>query len=160
MTNITNSTTEKHYTCIDCPYGCKSCYDPDNSYSYWYSYDKLVCTSCINGYKLIDKKCERQCYTYNENKNGCLTCDNNIQNRCTTCSTNFYLNTTSGKCIPCGINNCTICNENKECLECAINYKLENNKCVKICEIGSEEKCKTCNNNIGNSEECLECNDG
>ena len=158
-TNITYSTTDKHYTCLGCPYGCKSCYDPDNGYNYWYS-ENLVCTSCINGYKLIGKKCEWQCSTYNGNKNRCLTCDNNILGRCATCNPNYYLNITSGKCISCGVDNCTICNEKKECLECDINYKLENNKCVKICEIGSEEKCKKCNNNIGNSEECLECNDG
>ena len=38
-------------------------------------------------------------------------------------------------------------------------YRLYNGKCYKKCEIGNEEKCKTCDED-GKYDECLSCNEG
>ena len=145
------------YTCRPCPLGCKTC--PNNDYyDYYYNPNDLNCTSCEEGYKLVDNKCLLQCETYFQSN--CLTCDKDVEYACSTCHPNYFLNKTTKKCVSCGIDNCAKCNEKKECLECDIDYELENNKCIKSCEIGPEKKCKTCNTNNGHREECLTCNDG
>lgn len=145
------------YLCWNCPFECKTC--PNNEISdYFFNQDNLNCSSCIEGYKLVNNKCVYQCSTQYPSQ--CLTCDNNVENSCSTCYPYYFLNTTSKKCVPCGINNCIRCNEKKECLECDIDYELENNKCIKSCQIGSGSKCKACNTNNGHREECLACNNG
>jgi hypothetical protein len=150
--NIIHNINNTHYTCRPCPSECKTCYNPESDSGY-YSTNNLKCTSCSNGYKLVNETCKFQCYVGDDSH--CLTCDNNIVNRCASCNPHYYLNITTGECKSCEIKNCIICNDKKECLECDINYELENNKCIKICEIGSEENCKECNNSVGFKEECL-----
>ena len=95
--------------------------------------------------------CERKCEFGKDEK--CLNCN---ESQCASCNPGYYLY--DGKCLSCDINNCDECDKNKICKKCEKGYDLENNQCIKKCEIGENEKCKPCNNiKIG---ECSECNSG
>ena len=49
---------------------------------------------------------------------------------------------------------------NPICTSCKDGYELSGGKCLKNCIIGSNEKCKICNNEPGKIDRCLECNEG
>ena len=50
------------FSCEACPYGCKTC--PNNNYHNFYSNPpNLNCSSCKEGYKLVDNKCVFHCQT-------------------------------------------------------------------------------------------------
>ena len=85
---------------------------PENGRDYYAN--NLKCTSFESGYILVNDSYKYQCYT--EGDQYCLTCDNNIPNRCAICHPYYYLNKTVRECKSCGIKNCTICNDKKECL--------------------------------------------
>ena len=107
-------------------------------------------------------------------KEKCKTCSNKIKSNCLQCNEGYYLplhEMDNKFCLPCNIiYNCLSCYGEKNdviCLNCEFGYNLINNKCEKIeekeisnCIIGSNEKCKTCNNNPGLKNKCGACNDG
>ena len=130
--------------CNPCTTGCKLC--GFNEFQ-----GKSYCLSCEDNYNLIDKRCEKKCdFGINDN---CLNCN---ENQCASCNLGYYLD--DGKCLSCDINNCDECDKNKICKKCEKGYDLVNNQCIKKCEIGENEKCKTCNSII--IGECSECNSG
>ena len=130
--------------CNPCTSGCKKCTHDEFG-------GKTICSLCYDNYNLTDITCKRKCdFGINEK---CLNCNGN---QCASCNPGYYLD--DGKCLSCGINNCEECDKNKICKICEKGYDLENNLCIKKCEVGDNEKCKTCNNiKIG---ECSECNLG
>ena len=107
-------------------------------------------------------------------KEKCKTCSNKIKSNCLQCNEGYYLplhEMDNKFCLPCNIiYNCLSCYGEKNdviCLNCEFGYNLINNKCEKIeekeisnCIIGSNEKCKTCNNNPGLKNQCQTCNSG
>jgi hypothetical protein len=112
---------------------------------------KSICLSCDDNYNLKGITCEKKCDLGKDEK--CLNCN---ESQCASCNPGYYLY--DGKCLSCDINNCDECDKNKICKKCEKGYDLENNQCIKKCEIGENEKCKSCNNiKIG---ECSECNSG
>jgi hypothetical protein len=103
--------------------------------------------------------CEFQC-SIGEN-NLCLTCDDNIKNRCASCNSGYYLDTTDGTCHSCEVENCDICNKTGTCDKCIYQYEIFNNTCFKTCEIGENEKCRKCDNTeLEITVNCLICNEG
>ena len=143
------------YYCAKCPNGCLNCSD-------YYLNSTPVginCFSCLPGYKLINSMCEFQC-SIGEN-NLCLTCDDNIKNRCASCNSGYYLDTTDGTCHSCEVDNCDICNKTGICDKCIYQYEILNNTCFKTCEIGENEKCRKCaNTELEITKNCLICNEG
>jgi hypothetical protein len=130
--------------CNRCTSGCKVCrYDELQS--------KSICLSCDDNYNLKGITCEKKCDLGKDEK--CLNCN---ESQCASCNPGYYLD--DGKCLSCDINNCDECEKNKICKKCEKGYDLENNQCIKKCEVGENEKCKTCNNI--KIEECFECNSG
>jgi len=176
---------DKYYShCIPCPTGCKYCYDNIfssdinhsynnndtnyNNYSDYFNYinnssvldheNNKYCTSCIEGYYLLNNLCKKQCDIGKEEK--CLTCTDNEINRCSSCNPTYYLDIISGTCHKCQENNCLKC-DNNACFKCENGYELISNKCYKTCEKGINEKCKECKNiNSNNKGECASCNEG
>ena len=121
-------------------------------------YDNKYCTSCIEGYNLLNNYCKKQCDIGKEEK--CLKCEANTINRCSSCNPKYYLDELSGTCHKCEENNCLIC-DNKTCFECENGYELISNKCYKTCEKGKNEKCRECKNIYSNDKgECESCNEG
>ena len=120
--------------------------------------DNKYCTSCIEGYNLLNNLCIKQCDIGKEEK--CLKCETNRTNRCSLCNPKYYLDIFSGTCHKCQENNCLKC-DNKTCFVCDIGYELISNKCYKTCEKGKNEKCRECQNIISNNKgECSSCNEG
>ena len=107
-----------------------------------------------------------ECVRGNDKK--CKDCSIIFKKNCATCNKGYYLASDSeNKTF------CENCNKIKECVECYGNlknlicmkckegFKLENNLCIEeTCELGIEDKCKTCKNDIGRKKECDSCNDG
>ena len=86
---------------------------------------------------------------------------------CTSCQKGYYApddDESKQSCMPCSVKNCKECFGTKlvnYCYECKENYtptKVNNviTKC-EGCEIGSNEKCLTCDRNTG---QCISCNEG
>lgn len=141
--------------CSKCPEGCSKCKD------FFIGSDKisLNCTTCINGYKLKNSICEKQC-DVGEN-NLCLTCNNNIKNFCETCNLGYYLDNNTGSCNSCEVDNCVKCERKSECHLCIEQYVPLNGICFKTCQTGENEKCHSCNNTLFEiTENCLDCNEG
>ena len=132
---------------------CKSCLPKlDNEY-------ELFCFSCLEGYNLIDNKCDDvQCDVSVYASSNCLTCDKNEKYKCTSCHPGYFLNTTTGRCISC-MDNCALCEETNKCLKCKDNYELNvNNRCSIGCNKGENEMCKECDKN--SLSKCGSCNEG
>jgi len=153
---------------------CLSCNTIDHC-NFCIEYEKnIFCYSCKEGFVLKNNICEKQniiplCQIGNNEL--CKSCnsDINLRNECSTCNEGYYLPSDSENktiCENCNkiIKDCIECSgtsENPECLKCKEGYKLENNFCIeKSCDIGDEDKCKTCKNEIGKKIECESCNDG
>jgi len=143
------------YYCAKCPTGCSNCSD----YYLENTPIRIDCFSCLPGYKLINSICEFQCNL--GEKNLCLTCDDNVKDRCASCNSGYYLDTADGTCNSCEVENCDICNKTGTCDKCIYQYELLNNTCFKTCDIGENEKCIKCNNTeLEITENCLICNEG
>ena len=85
--------------------------------------------------------------------------------KCLECNEWYYLKKNENECGKCEIYNCKECREDLDkdeiiCNNCLEGYELSGGKCLKYCEIGENEKCKTCNNEEGKINECLTCNKG
>ena len=137
--------------CESCSEGCKTCIDENN------------CNECMEGYKLVDGRCNFYCNI--GSYSSCKSCDFNEMNKCKDCNPGYYLPnnslSTQSYCSYCG-SNCLSCygnNDNPICTQCYSGYYLSNNKCIRQCNLGYYyDYCKTCDeSNLGN---CGSCYDG
>jgi len=114
-------TIVNHTKFFECPSYCRKCY-------YNIETNKAVCQECFQNYKI--------------NSNGnCINCgykcrycnlDNNQNPICTQCESGYNLY--NGSCVKCPENcyRCIIEYNSTKCVECSINYQLNNiNKCTK-----------------------------
>ena len=149
----------KNMICQKCPDFCLKCEG---------DFENPKCTECISGYLLRNGICIGGC----DHIKNCLICDDaGTYPICTKCHEGFYfpmdLNKYYDRCYRCSLPGCLKCEGDYEyddyCLECKSGYDElldEENvviSCSKACEIGSDNKCKSCsieNNNCGS------CNDG
>ena len=160
---IPSDDKSKNPQCIKCKTeNCDSCYGTKNN---------NICSECNSYYEskkengiiisCIPKICQN-------GVNECKECDYE-SNKCKECNPGYYIpsdDNTYNNCLKCSVGNCTYCNGSKysnNCYECDSNlipYYSENdeNKIIEscnTCEIGKDEKCSTCNNDI-----CSTCNFG
>ena len=99
-----------------------------------------VCAQCKNGYMNL----WRDCYCFIENCEKCIS-----ESSCEKCATNYFFNSTSGKCekneveIKCFDQNCETCFSSEEggCESCKSGYTLKKGKCIKLPEIGPDGNC-------------------
>ena len=136
--------------CSYCSYKCKTC--SNNG----------TCLNCMEGYKLRDNNiCEFYCEIGNNTH--CLSCDYDVKNKCKQCESGYFLpEEGTNYCYSCGAN-CISCYgekfNNPVCTQCKYGYKLNNGKCVKICNLGYNwDYCKTCD--AENVNYCGSCFDG
>ena len=134
-------------SCEKCQDGCQSCISANN------------CSKCIEGYKLINGKCEYYCTVGSYYQ--CKTCDFNERNKCKDCNPGYYLPNNQSNCYYCE-SHCISCYGdiyNPICTLCDYGYSLSNNKCIKKCNLGNYNYyCKTCDILI--PENCGSCHDG
>ncbi|KAL4469849.1 hypothetical protein ABPG72_013592 [Tetrahymena utriculariae] len=146
--------------CIKCIENCQNCSED------------LVCQQCKQNYIQKDGICAKACdegHFYKDSQ--CFKCNQECKNceeqqdKCTDCSTEFKLNSQTSQCIKCPMN-CIECKENQDCTKCQQDYKLQQNKCVKICEKGfyednnqecqqCDKNCNTCKSSASNCTKCL-----
>ena len=146
--------------CKRCPNFCTECYG---------DYNNPVCTRCEYNYVLRQGECRKGCYFLIGN---CLACDDLGEYRmCTKCEEGYYfpsnpVDKTYANCVKCSMPGCIKCEGETEfsdkCLQCESKLKpLMNNyiiqSCYQTCEIGLNNKCKSCSEEIG---KCGTCNDG
>ena len=134
-----------------------------------------TCTTCAFGFYLFNNACFAQnianCMTYQSNANVCTVCMANfvLQNNacvapavipncatqvgstCNTCSFGFYLS--ANTCITQNIANCATYTPNQNvCIQCLVNFNLQNNVCVAPTVIPN------CSNQVGSN--CFACQGG
>ena len=148
----------KNYICQECPKGCYSCYLDGK---------EIKCTECLTNYILKKDQCIEGC----EFMKNCLNCeDSGDYPRCINCIEGFYfpkdLTKYYDRCYRCSIPGCKICEGDYEyndiCLECKSGFEpqMDKNKiisCSKLCDIGNNNKCKSCSLEL---DQCGTCNDG
>lgn len=87
-----------------------------------------------------------------------------VKKKDSTCPEGFYMPTNDKNCQKCSIENCSKCSGDKKnniCLSCMKSFnpvfdrKKRITSCMKVCEIGQNEKCLTCKKNV-----CGSCNIG
>jgi hypothetical protein len=103
--------------CFACPKNCNDC----NS--------QKVCGRCATGYVLSsDKtKCTLRC------SDSCLTCEDNLPNKCLSCYPDGLLNVQASEC-----ESSLACNTDSSCTTCPTGYVLNNQKkCIK-CNYATE----------------------
>ena len=148
----------KNLVCQKCPPNCLICIEEG---------DNLKCILCDLYSILYNGTCFKSC-PYMEN---CLNCDQTEGYPiCIECNKGFYFPSNTNKiyekCYKCstfGYNYCEGETEYKDqCLECKEGYepilkedKIYIQRCFKNCEIGGDNKCKSCSN----KGDCGECND-
>ena len=99
-----------------------------------------ICSQCKDGYSIIMNNCHCS-IEYCEKCSG--------DNSCEKCITNFFFNTTSGKCekneaeIKCFDQNCKTCfsTEKGACEKCEEGYTLKKGSCMKLPKVDSDGKC-------------------
>ena len=132
------------------------------------SMETLSCSTCELGYQLKDNKCILPKCIIGENEK-CNSCNLKSNKECLTCNKGYYLplnNKDKTKCTKCKVNGCEDCDKiTGNCLKCQSFYKpiLEEHtskiiSCEKLCEIGNENKCASCN--MSEQNKCLSCNHG
>ena len=143
-------------------YNCKECKNDLDK-------DDVICKNCLEGYILIENKCEKNCELGENEK--CKTCVYKMgeTDNCESCNDGYFIPNNTGN-IQYYIKNCYKCEEG--CLKChgipdeticdvcQKDFILSGDKCLKNCEIGEKGKCKTCNTEVGKINECLTCNEG
>ena len=148
----------KNFICQECPLGCSSCYFDGKT---------VKCTECIENYLLRKGKCIEDC-SFMKN---CLDCDDSGDYpRCIKCIEGFYfpkdLTKYYDRCYRCSIPGCKTCEGTYEyndiCLECKSGIEPQMNEdkiisCSKLCDIGNNNKCKSCSLEI---DQCGTCNEG
>ena len=155
---------EKCIYCNNVIEGCSSCYGNIND---------IICQTCESGYNLKNNKCEKDKIIQNcllGDNELCKSCnsDENLRNECGTCNEGYYLPSNAENksyCETCNkIKGCIECSGTKEnpiCSKCLNGFKLEDNICIEeLCNIGENEKCKSCRNETERKKECATCNEG
>ena len=149
-----------NYLCKQCPANCISCYG---------DYNNPICTECNSKHVLKNGECKEGCYFLN--MRNCLTYDDSGEFPiCSLCTEGFYFPSNHDKfydrCFKCSIPGCNKCEGENEysdkCIECESIYTPIINdgiiqSCIKMCDIGTSDKCKSCSNEIG---KWGNCNDG
>lgn len=119
--------------------------------------------------KLYFKK--NKCIEGCEFMKNCLNCDDSGDYpRCTNCIEGFYfpkdLTKYYDRCFRCSIHGCKTCEGdykyNDICLECRSGFEPQMDKdeiisCLKLCDIGNNNKCKSCSLEV---DQCGACNEG
>jgi hypothetical protein len=111
-------------------------------------YKKEIC-KCSSGQFLYIRGDEKRCYQCDDKdkgKPGCFHCEYfpaNDELDCEECGPGYF--NFKKQCISCieGTHNCELCRFDSDkfiCNTCKSNYKLEGNKCKKVCE--DNEKCE------------------
>ncbi|ELU16806.1 hypothetical protein CAPTEDRAFT_205275 [Capitella teleta] len=120
-------------TCPQCPSNCASCYlDGKNN---------IRCGVCDKRYVLVEDT-----YSCTACPSNCMTCaviDNAVQCLDQQCAEDYVLNPKDGKCIQCDTG-CKLCTYNKltgdkNCLECASSYKMDDKGVCIACPAGCRE---------------------
>ena len=123
------------------------------------------CEICNEGYFLpLGGETKRICKKCDE---GCIECyaeENSNNSTCISCGEGYYLDeNNTKKCKKIEIDNCLeVFNEenNFKCKNCSEGYFLYEGQCAKLCEIGKEEKCSSCNTSFEFMDKCNSCNKG
>ena len=141
--------------CIKCKTdNCKICYGTKNvniSLECKPSYEAKTGNGIIISCPPLQLKCE-------ENEK-CKKCENN---QCIECYDGYYIpieeNIIRNNCLKCRVDNCKECNGTEginNCYKCNSNliphYENDENKIIEscnTCEIGKDDKCLSCNNNM------------
>lgn len=132
------------------------------------SKEALSCSVCKKGYDLVENKCILPNCILGENEKS-KSCNTLKENECLSCNEGYYLPTNNKNktiCYKCRIEGCETCDKNNgNCQKCQIFYKPifdeYTNKiisCKKLCSIGNEDKCASCDEKQENK--CLSCNSG
>jgi len=145
--------------CQKCPDNCKICSG---------KYNEPICIECNNGYISKDEKCVEGCSIIKKKYN-CKDCkdldeDNKPNPKCTECDEGYFFPDGMNKCYKCddlGCNKCKGNIDNNTCIECNLDSSpvIINNEiisCYNTCEIGDNEKCKSCSDEIN---KCYTCNE-
>ena len=136
------------------------------------SKETLFCLKCKIGYQFINNKCIKPKCDLGE-KEKCSLCQDlsGKENECLDCNIGYYLPLNMSdktKCSKCQIEGCQICdNIFGNCQECMPYYEPIIDKetgliknCKLKCEIGSDDKCLTCETEKGKESKCASCNSG
>ena len=167
-----NATFETKNTCYHCHRSCAECFGLDAN----------ECLSCLGGTYLYTNHCINMCPvgTFGDSRGVCLACPENCtncssSNKCTTCSSGFFLLTTNSSCVnkcppgfatktsthtchPC-LPNCIKCVDPSSCQKCVdtFAYYEPNQSCLGQCPDGffadSESVCSSC------KSPCSTCSD-
>ncbi|KAL4462389.1 hypothetical protein ABPG72_009216, partial [Tetrahymena utriculariae] len=158
----------KQQTCNNCISNCQTCQDGTN------------CKTCMPGYNLNsnNKSCDKiqnKCSSsYFENQgvctqchSSCLECSGPLNNNCTQCKTNQFLDQ-NNSCNDCD-QSCNQCTDSgsTNCVSCNANYYLyQGDDCIKCDGIGqfiSQQNCLECDSSCsscsGSSSDCTTCLD-
>ena len=118
-----------------------------------------------SNYILLRNQCVEKCNSTSPGSR-CLECNEDPDkiDKYKKCKEEMYLPTDYDNtyCYYCPYT-CKSCKgtyNNPICTSCKDGYELSGGKCLKNCIIGSNEKCKICNNEPGKIDRCLECNEG
>jgi len=173
--------------CVQCSTGCKKCEGNSDTClicedNYWYLDESQCVLSCPDG-----KYGDNNSKTCNQCHSSCSTCSGGLDDECTSCSSNHFLDSSSDRClIVCPIgktgeiesNMCVDCHSScktcaapdleDQCLSCYEPQLLMNSLCKDNCEEGyfgwhqicykCHKACKTCKGKY--STDCLSCRDG
>ena len=126
-----------------------------------------ICEKCENGYETKNGLCELKLCEIGEREK-CKSCNSNtnFQNQCENCNYGYYLPSDGNKiiCQNCNIENCLESSGTKNnpiCEKCENGYEIKSGICeLKQCEIGENEKCKSCRTEKNRQNECFTCNEG
>jgi hypothetical protein len=161
-------------SCNPCPDECGKCNNVKD------------CTTCNDGFYLLDKECVPNCgpgFYVDKSSKTCRPCEKNCEVcldsvTCTDCSLGFDLNKgdcnpkcengqqmINGVCAPCEDSKCKTCSglDLGTCNECAINMFIKEGKCVDRCGEGyytdDNRNCKPCVDgcSVCNPDKCIKC---
>ncbi|EKE39731.1 hypothetical protein ENUP19_0364G0044 [Entamoeba nuttalli] len=143
-----NGTYSNNYQCLPCHVTCLNCV-----------LNSKTCLSCISGFMIQDNTC----ISAKQEIESCEIFASEIKGECAKCKDFYYLN--QSICERCS-NNCKICNNLTSCIECGINYFLnETGECESIfhltnCKEFGNKGCIYCDNDTYlDGIRCVYCND-
>ncbi|KAL4441152.1 hypothetical protein ABPG74_002102 [Tetrahymena malaccensis] len=147
-------------SCSSCPYG--------------------ICTTCSDGYKLLNNDCVSICRSnqyFDQLSKKCIDCGTNCKvcniQTCTLCTdSTFQVDLKNPQnCFSCDIKNCIQCSDQNKCFSCKYGYQLSDDysSCNFPCQISncitcvdnSTTNCKQCAQSYTlntNNQQCVKCN--
>jgi hypothetical protein len=145
---------QRRSECLKCNSNCKTCIGT-STMSY--------CTECDEGYYAYTGSCIKKCNIGEDEK--CKSCDFSFQEYCLGCNDGYFLPKGGyhTQCKKCDIKDCLKCKgslTSYQCQTCDNGLIPSGNLCLPKCEIGTDNKCATCNDKPGKINQCLECNEG